>query len=170
MLTFDEKTIDLVYRFANVPEWLKEVLEHFKTYEISEGAVEVDPCSLAFVPDRFKTQEICNKAVRKRQNLLYFIPDHFKTQESVTKPLNKTYSSYGVFLIVLKLKKCVSRAIWVKPFHLKRQEMCNEGVAQFSYVLRYVSNHFKTQGMCKHAVRNNAYTLKYVPDWFATHQ
>ena len=33
------------------------------------------------IPDHFKTQEMCNKAVHIEPNLLTYIPDCLKTQE-----------------------------------------------------------------------------------------
>ena len=40
-----------------------QILDHFKTQEMCNKAVEKDPCSLSEVPDNFKTEEMCNKAV-----------------------------------------------------------------------------------------------------------
>ena len=67
--------------FTNVPEWIKEVLEHFKTQELCEEAVFMEPFSLAFVPDRFKTEGMCSEAVRREPYTLDCVPDHLKTQE-----------------------------------------------------------------------------------------
>ena len=44
-------------------------------------AVDIEPVSLAYVPDRFKTQEMCVDAVRRYTYTLYYVADHFKTQE-----------------------------------------------------------------------------------------
>ena len=33
------------------------------------------------MPDQFKTQEMCNEAVRMEPRFLAFVPDCFKTQE-----------------------------------------------------------------------------------------
>ena len=42
---------DLGLMPSNVPEWIKEVPEHFKTQEMCNKAVRIEPHSLAFVPD-----------------------------------------------------------------------------------------------------------------------
>ena len=42
---------DLGLMPSNVPEWIKEVPEHFKTQGICNKAVRIEPRSLAFVPD-----------------------------------------------------------------------------------------------------------------------
>ena len=39
--------------FANVPRWIWEIPEHLKTQEMCDDAVEIEPHSLAFVPERF---------------------------------------------------------------------------------------------------------------------
>ena len=44
------------------------ISDDFKTQEMSDKAVEKDPCSFAEVPDHFKTQEISKKA--RIKNLL----------------------------------------------------------------------------------------------------
>ena len=69
MLTFEEKMIDLIYQFVNVPNWFKVIPVQFKTQEICERAFKVDLCSLGYVPDHLKTQGMCNKAVGKRPNI-----------------------------------------------------------------------------------------------------
>ena len=64
--------IDLIYQLVNVLGWLKETPEHLKTQEYLE------PCSLAFVPDHFKTQEMYNKAVCMEPLLLKYVLDQLK--------------------------------------------------------------------------------------------
>ena len=50
--SFYKKIIeDLGVMPSNVPEWIKEVPEHFKTQEMCNKAVRIEPRSLAFVPD-----------------------------------------------------------------------------------------------------------------------
>ena len=41
--------------------------------------VDIEPRSLALVPDRLKTEEMCNKAVCKDPWLLKYVPDWFVT-------------------------------------------------------------------------------------------
>ena len=42
--------------FVSVPEWIKEVSEHYKTQEMCDEAVHIEPHSLVFVLDHLKTQ------------------------------------------------------------------------------------------------------------------
>ena len=42
--------------FVSVPESIKEVSEHFKTQEMCDEAVHIEPHSLAFVSDHLTTQ------------------------------------------------------------------------------------------------------------------
>ena len=70
------KTIDLIYQLVNILGWLKEISEHLNTQEMYNEAVQMEPCSVAFVPDHFKTQEMCNKAVCMEPLLLKYVLDH----------------------------------------------------------------------------------------------
>ena len=55
--------------------------DQFKTQEICNEAVHVEPNLMAYAPDCSKTQEICNEAVAHNPCTLRFIPDHFRTLE-----------------------------------------------------------------------------------------
>ena len=57
----------------------KRGLRRFKTQKMCNEAVELDPCSVAFVHGHLKKQEMCNKAVHNRPNILEYISEHFKT-------------------------------------------------------------------------------------------
>ena len=43
-------------------------------------AMQIEPYSLAFVPDYLKTQEMCDKAVETEPFILWHIPDNLKMQ------------------------------------------------------------------------------------------
>ena len=47
------------------PRFLAFVPYIFKTQDICDKALEVDPWSFEHVPDHFKTQGMCEKAVKK---------------------------------------------------------------------------------------------------------
>ena len=51
--------------YENVPRWIREIPEHLKTQEISNGAVLIEPYSLEVLPDHLKTQEMCNELVHR---------------------------------------------------------------------------------------------------------
>ena len=53
----------------------------FKTQEICDKEVSVNPWSLWGVPEQYITQEMCNKAIRNDPAVLFLVPDCFKTQE-----------------------------------------------------------------------------------------
>ena len=47
-----------------IPNAFHHIPDRFKTQEMCNKAVEVDPWQLKDVPYRFKTHKMCNKAVR----------------------------------------------------------------------------------------------------------
>ena len=59
------------------------VPDRFKTQEMCNEVLEVDPWQLYDVPDYLKTQEICDKAVRDYLFSLQFVPDWFVTQQQI---------------------------------------------------------------------------------------
>ena len=67
--------------FANVPRWKREVPEHFKTKEMCNETVRMEPYSLEFVPDRLKTEEMFKEVVRRDSYSLMYVSDHLKTQD-----------------------------------------------------------------------------------------
>ena len=46
-------------------------------------ATEEGVQSFVYVPDRFKTQEMCNKAMSIEPYFLVCVPDRFKTQKNL---------------------------------------------------------------------------------------
>ena len=52
--------------YASVPNWIKEIPDHFKTQEMCNNAISISPDSWFLVPDHFKTQEICIKDREKK--------------------------------------------------------------------------------------------------------
>ena len=70
-----------VIKFVKLVPWLIcHVPDHFKTEEMCNDAVWVDPLHLKYVPDHFKKQEMCDKAVRDEPRTLLFVPDCFVTR------------------------------------------------------------------------------------------
>ena len=97
--------------FESVPEWIKGSPDHFKTQDICNDAVHMEPHSLAFVPDSLKTEEMCNEAVRREPYTLDYHSDHFKTQKMCDAAVREDPTVFFLFLIILKHKKCVSRPL-----------------------------------------------------------
>ena len=54
------------------------VPDHFKTQEMYNEAVHMEPNLLVYTPDCFKTQGICKEAVAHNPYALRFIPGHLK--------------------------------------------------------------------------------------------
>ena len=54
--------IDLICKLVYVLEWIREAPEHLETQELCIAVVQMEPCSLAYIPDRFKMQEMSHKA------------------------------------------------------------------------------------------------------------
>ena len=85
---------------------LRHVSDHFKTQEMWDTTVCMDPGTinfiisdgvllrmpsvlLFFIPDHLKTQEMCEKAVEKNRHILCHVPGYFKTQEMCCKAVRE---------------------------------------------------------------------------------
>ena len=106
-----------------VPIWIREIPDLLKAQEICNEAVDIEPCSFVYVPDHLITQEIGNEAVRR-----------------------ESYS-YGMFLITLRCRKCVTKqsrkfhGCWgCFPDRFKIQEICNKAVCMDPWLLKFVSD------------------------------
>ena len=72
--------------YENVPRWLREIPEHFKTQEMCSEMVAQFSYALMYFPDHLR-QEMCNQAVRNNPATFFLVPDHFKTQDMCIKVL-----------------------------------------------------------------------------------
>ena len=144
--------------YTNFLGWIKEIFnelwnEYFNTQEMYDKAVDIEPLSLAYVPDHFKTQEMCDKAVEGDPWLLKYVPDNFKTQSMCDKAVEKApWLLYDV------------------PASFITQEMCNGAVKADPWQLEYVPDHLKAQEMFNEAVRRESWNLRHVLDWLVTQQ
>ena len=130
---------DLGLMPLNVPEWIKEVQEHFKTEEMCNEPVFKELRSLAFVPDKLKTKEMCNGTVRREPYTLECAPDHLKTPETCNEALRRE-----------------PRSLEFVPDKLKTEEMGNDAVRRERYKLDCVlDHHLKTQKMCNEEICDN---------------
>ena len=61
-------------------------------------------------------------------------------------------------------------AYWINevPYHLKTQEICNEVVSIYPFLLKHVPDHLKIKKLCNEAIQKRPCLLEYVPDWFVT--
>ena len=57
-----------------MPNPFHRILDRFKTQDMCNKAIEVDPWQLKDVSDRFKTQEMYDEAVRNKLCMMSFVP------------------------------------------------------------------------------------------------
>ena len=143
--------IDLIYQLVKVAGRLKRTQEHLKTQEMCNEPVQMEPCSLAFVPDHFKMQEMCNRAVRMEPLSLKHVSDHLKTKEMCEESIEERL-----------------QGLYFAPDYLKTQGMCEKAITFNPYMLRFVTDRFKTQEKSNAAVMKDPCTLEFVPDPFNT--
>ena len=67
--------------------------------------------ALKSVPDCYKNHEMCNKAVDNYPHALELVPKCYKTQKMCDKTVDTYLSTMNMFLINLRLKKCVTELI-----------------------------------------------------------
>ena len=58
-----------------------DIMDVFKSLNISIGTVMKDSEMLKLVPNNFKTKKMCNHAVKKLPYLLRYVVDQYKTQK-----------------------------------------------------------------------------------------
>ena len=71
-------------------------------------AVDNYPHALEFVPECYKTQKMCDKAVNTYPSTIKFVPECFMTQKCVMTQSIDVILYLTIFLINIKLKKCVT--------------------------------------------------------------
>ena len=64
--------------------------------------------ALGFVSECYKTQKISDAAVNTYPSTIKFVPECFMTQKCVNKVVNRCFLYLILFLINIKLKKCVT--------------------------------------------------------------
>ena len=101
-----------------------------------DEALDMEPCSLAYVSDHFKTQGMRERAVEKFPRVLEFVPDHFKTHEMCNEAAEVDPHT---------LKHV--------PTHLRMHEMCKSALGKYLHPMRFIPDHLKAQEMCEKAVQ-----------------
>ena len=66
-------------------EMLNFVPDHFKTESMCKCATKKWLYLFRYVPDQYKTQQVCDKVVLENGETLNFIPCSYKNQEMVIK-------------------------------------------------------------------------------------
>ena len=82
------KMVDIIdiYKSLNIsigtvmknPEMPKFVPNHLKTKKLCKHAVKKLPCLLRYVSDQCKTEEMCDKAILENGGTLKSVPDCYK--------------------------------------------------------------------------------------------
>ena len=57
-----------------------DIMDIYRSLNISIGTVIENPEMLEFVPDRRQTKRVCKYTVKKLSYLLRYVPDQYKTQ------------------------------------------------------------------------------------------
>ena len=58
-----------------------DIMDVYKSLNISIGTIIKNPEIIKFVPDHVKTKKMCKHAVKKLHYLLRYVPDQYKTQK-----------------------------------------------------------------------------------------
>ena len=94
----------------------KLVPDHLKIKKMCKHAVIKLPFVIRSVPDRYNTQEMCDKTILENGETLksvldcyknQFLPECYKTQEMCMKGADTCPLYLIMFLVNLRLKKCV---------------------------------------------------------------
>ena len=75
---------------------MADIMDIYRSLNISIVTVIKNPEMLKFIPDHLKTKTVCKHAVKKLRYLLKYIPDQYKTQQICEKGIlenGKTLSS-----------------------------------------------------------------------------
>ena len=82
-----------------------------------------------------------------------------------------------MFLIGIRLKKCVKKTILKNAGTLKsvsdcykNQEMCNKAVDNYPYALEFLLECYKTKKLCDKAVDIHPSTKHFVPECYKTQE
>ena len=98
---------------------LRFILDHLKTQEMCEKAVEKSPYQLGDFPDRFETQEMCIKAVEDEPDVIEYVTDHFKTEEMCEKAAEDDSWKLRFVLDYFKTRDICDDAAWRDPSYLQ---------------------------------------------------
>ena len=87
---------------------LKFVPGCYKNQEMCNKAVDNYPHMFQCVPECYKIQKACDRAIDTYPSTIKFIPECCKTQEMCIKQSVDVFLYLILFLIYIKLKKCVT--------------------------------------------------------------
>ena len=117
---------------------------------MSNKVVDNCPHALEFVPECYKNQKKCEKAVDTYPSSIQFVPECLMTHEKCDKAVNRCFLYLIIFLINIKIKKCVTV------------------VSKDPFFIVYCPDKYKTQRMCDEVVDDSLAALRLIPNWFVT--
>ena len=97
---------------------------------------------LESVLDCNKKQQMRDKAVDNYHPVSKLVPDYFITQKYVIKLSILIITQYKLFLIAIRLKKCVVKLIYI-PDQSKTQEMCDKVVSEDPFSIFYCPDKYQ---------------------------
>ena len=125
-----------------------DIMDIYKSLNISTVTVMKNPEILKFVPDHLKTKKMGKHAVKKFSYLLRYVPDvPDKTQQMCDKAILENGGT------LKSVHECY-----------KNQEMCNKAVDNYPHALQFVPECYKTQNMYDKADNTYPSTIKFVPE------
>ena len=93
-----DKMVDImdIYKSLNIsigtvmknPEMLKFVPDRLKTKKKGKHGVKQLPYLLRYVPDQYKIQQMCDKAILENGGTLKSVPDCYKNQQICNKAVD----------------------------------------------------------------------------------
>ena len=75
-----------------------DIMDIYKSLNISIGKEMKNPEMLKFVSDHLKTRQICKNAVKKLPYLWRYVPDQYKTQQICDKATLQNGGTSSLFL------------------------------------------------------------------------
>ena len=99
------------------------------------------------IMDVYKSLNISTLTVMKNPRMLKFIPDYLKTKKCVSMQLKNDRIYSDMFLIYIRLKKAIlenNGTLKFVPGCYKNREMCNKAADNYLHALEFVSECYKT--------------------------
>ena len=112
--------------------------------------------TLESVPDCHKNHQMCEKAIDDYHHALRFASNCYIIQKCVTKLPILIILQYSLFLIAIRLDKCVIKQLINVSLHFffvsdqyKTQEMCKRAIYEDFSIQVYCSHKYKFKCMMK---------------------
>ena len=90
---------------------LESVSDQYKTQEMCDKAADNFAQALKLVPNCYKTLKMCNKADNTYPSAKKLFPNVLRVRKYVTKLLILAFLYFILFLIDIRLKKCMTELL-----------------------------------------------------------